>query len=171
MSLKWLHENLLKSKDLREFGQNKFDYKNESVVPRQMRNSLCSVDVCEVSPSASVEAVNGDETLKNVSDDEDLFEIARSCPEDCLHRDCPFQSRLLSSSEVFYTVDSRYTQSSVSLVRKVSSMSFLEVSSHFDDNEFLRISRVVPVRNSSVIIHWNVKSTIGIRGYKVSYSV
>ena len=162
MSLEWLHENLLKSKDLREFGQIKFDYKNDLVVPRQLRNSLYSVDVFDAD-TASIEAVNGDET----SDDEDSFENARSCPEGCVHQDCPFQSRFLSHSEVFYTIDSRYTPSSVSLVRKVSSMSFLEVSTHFDDNEFMRISRVVPLRNSSVIIHWNVKSTVGIRGYKV----
>lgn len=181
MSLKWLHQNLLKAKVFNEFELKKFDFKDE-LVSQQLRNSIFSVDSQEFPldylTKDSVEIANDIflekfETPENSSEEEDeeeIFEVARSCPNDCEHENCPFLPRLYSSSEVFFTMESRFSEnlSSVSLVRQVSSLSMMEMTyDGREKNEILSISRIVPLRNNSAIVHWNVKSFLGIRGYKV----
>lgn len=177
MSLKWLQQKLLKSKVFDEFEQKQLDIKNDYAVPRLLRESLISEDSRESSlniSSTSIEAVNGDsvaaeiEFAGNFSDEEDDFEVARTCSEYCNHKNCSFQPRLTSASEIFISTRVQFSQSSMSLVRKVSSMSILETTTD-NQNDFLEITRVVPLRNNSVIVHWSVKSFKGLRGYKVKF--
>jgi hypothetical protein len=175
MSLKWLQRKLITSKVYKDFEPKEFDIRNDEAVPRRLRDSLISVDSGDISADFSLtwsksvnvgSAVSGTETPGSISDEE-MFEIARSCPDECDHNNCPFQRpRLTSSSEVFVTMHSQFSPSSMSLVRKVSSMTMMEFSPN-DQSAFLAITRVVPLRNRSVIIHWNIKSFLGVRGYKV----
>lgn len=162
MSLKWLLGKFSNSDKFSEFNQRTFkDLLDISAIfihfltfsdSNQAENSLKNSIDCE--------------NEENLSNDE--FKDTRTCPDDCEHENCPFQHQLISNSEIFGTIESIYTSSSVSLLRKISSESLMNFSS---ENSFLKILRIFPLRDNSTIIHWSVKSFIGIRGYKVRWGM
>lgn len=115
--------------------------------------------------NASVEELN--ETNPFEEDDES-WESARECPHDCHHDVCPFQapSRSSHNSEIFIAPRRVSSPTSLSLVSKISAMSIVEPTGS-DQNAFLKITHLFPLHNNSVIVHWNVESNQGVRGFQV----
>lgn len=114
------------------------------------------------------------------SDSEDNWELAQECQAniaDCCKSFDGNQNghlSLQSSSCMGYIMPTTTevgfsSTSSISAVVKVSSsMSLFDLSDHAR-KDFLTITGIVPLRNQNVILHWKVKSTYGIRGFKVFY--
>lgn len=100
--------------------------------------------------------------VKSGGDCEEPWEVARDCQNECDHDCCPFQT---SYSEIFDGTPLDKL-SSTSLVRKISSTSLLETT-NYEQIKFLSITHLVPLQNQAVIVHWCIKSTYGIREFKV----
>lgn len=106
-------------------------------------------------------------TEKEEENDEDIWELVGDCANsECGHSKCPFRAQ--DDAEIFFASRIPISTNNTSLLRVVSSMSMFE-STAFERSSFLTINRVIPVRNHTAIIHWNIKSTYGVGGFIVSF--
>lgn len=160
MSLNWSKQKIFTSNQFNKYLPIKpFDLKRDEVVPQKLRESLISVDANPTQKSLVTIAEKGE-------DDEDSWEIVGDCTTECKHSKCPFRDQ--DVAEIFIASPTRPSSSKTSLLRVVSSMSMFD-STAFERRSFLCITRVIPVRNHSAIIHWNIKSMYGVQGFVVGF--
>lgn len=172
MSFKILQENLLKSKvfDL-DYMRKQLDMKHKFVLdddegfPKKLRESLKSETTNYKLNEFQEELSAVVNTRKEEAGDQtnvDTAEVARDCPSHCSYKSCLNQGPSCHS-DIF--IAPKFS-SSVSVIHSEISLKALELPA-FDPKSFMTITRIVPLRNHSVIIHWHVKTTHGIRGYQI----
>ncbi|CRK96817.1 CLUMA_CG010166, isoform A [Clunio marinus] len=176
--------DIYKSKEKPSTGSS--DFLKDEDIPKALKDSLISQDtneeeVMKILDRKSNQAketteiefhlkfrrrasqVNLSALNDNQIEEENIWNDARCCPDNC-DESCPFKCP--SSSEIFLADHTRFDTSSQSLLRKASSMSVISSTEH-ERSEFLSLTNLIPLHHSSVIIRWNVKSIVGIKGYKV----
>lgn len=176
-----------------DFAEEELDVANDEDVPRSLRDSLISQtsDPDDVIQSEEIERLQESSVIqsevlsqlnqttnehekKREEEIEESWEAARDCPLDCAHNDCPFQQPK-SSSCTCIVIRSKSSLSTTSLVQKVSSMSLIpKVSSRTiiepndeNQNDFVHITHLVPLRDNGVVVHWKVQSLQEVQGFKV----
>lgn len=173
-----------------DFTQDELDIANDEDVPPPLRDSLISQssDPDDIIQSEEIEQVQESSVIQlevssllkqtmNEHEKEEIeesWEAARDCPLDCTHNDCPFQQPKIESCTCI-VIRSKSSLSTTSLVQKVSSMSLIPKASsrtiiELNDNDqdaFVLITRLVPLRDNGVVVHWKVQSAQDVRGFKV----
>ena len=180
MSFKGLGGKLVKP-NLIKFKIEEFNVDKDA--PQRLRDSLFST---------SLPTIDGDEDKKEIITGKESPDVTELCvvdesgdfhlanrPTEEINNDIwelapdfgENEILLKSSSEADLSGHtSSPMSSSMTLIRKVSSMSMFW-STEQEQGELLMIARLVPLQNQAgCIIHWDIKSTYGIAGYEVSFT-
>lgn len=168
MSLEWPRQKIFTSKHFNSYlGFMPFSVKHEETFSKKLRDSLMSVEIKTCSLDCDFFSTQNSTAEIDDDEEEEIWEPVGDCASDCSHINCPFRAQ--DDAEIFISSKTQISGSKNSLLRVVSSMSMFNATV-FERTSFLTITRLVPVRDSAVIIHWSIKSTFGIRGYMVSFS-
>jgi hypothetical protein len=135
---------------------NLWDF-SDDIVPERLRESLVSQESEQLDSTTafSFTAENDDKS------NQDKWEMAQMCPNDCNCGNCPLAQEQLTLMEPRFNS----TQSVMSLHTSISSISF--ASKDMNKHSTLTISHIVRLQNFGAILHWYVTNHDDIRGYKV----
>lgn len=181
MSFKILQKNLLKSKvldlsymqkqlDMKNQFLDQFDLQSDKEVPKRLRESLTSETTRKFQEelTAVVCAMKedpGDHLGGNVNE-ASRDENDEECSSNCSYNNCLVQEPTHHSEISISPLVNQKSDSSVDLVRCQSSLMTNQTADR-NCSSPLKFTRLVWLRNNSVIIHWSAETYFGIRGYQV----